>query len=866
MKSRTAPPVKISASIHSEKRFRRSCAPFIIKCIIVLCGCFGSVFTFLSCIGLNVSAVKVSAAVLPACLVFTLIYSLRGKYYAAASCASAAVFIGAVFIKRYEICAGLAEVINAFAAVMHPEYRKKAYIYIAEPELSEHCTEAFVIFAAVFICAAAAFSTVRESSASGVFLATFIPPFSTLALGLEPNLAAFSALAVCWASMLSFEANAAARISDERCKKYSAYCGMYTAVISALCIAAVTFAVKHSGYERPEQLNIIYDDVVEYLHGGGMQQTINEIVTIATRNVVPNGAINHGRLGEYDDIYFDGKTVLEVTIPKSEETVYLRGFIGSVYTGNSWEDLSPQKLSELESMTDSFATEGLSHLLFDGFNLKYTRTEMPKYSFTVKNVAANNKYLYMPYDLVPESVSRYSANGGSGFLGDKPSYIGQFYDPKNYYGYQNLLRQKWTAASVLSADETAYRQFVYENYLDLPEGFAPETVFDESYYQYITAEDIKTGKSTLDEMTVFSRKLYFIKRWLRDNCEYSLSAGKLPAGKDFVDHFLENRKGSCTHFASAAAIMCRYAGIPARYVEGYVIKAADFPSEASVGSAAEVNVTDARGHAWVEVYLDGFGWYPVEFTSGYGNVRTAIPTETTVSETETETVSESEETVSSVTEAPAQETSPEQTVSNDHEVSVPSEAISETAPEASTAETLPPAEQTAEISAAEKPEEKPTVGFGAFGIKGKGKADIYYDLTRPIIILLLIIAVPLILTVRRRILLSNRRKTAVRSIKDSVLDDYRRFRVLLRLMEMPDLSDASAEEYIKALSERSPMLADGTAELVINSALKASFGGGIITRGEANEMKLAVNSLAKGCVSTLSRFGKFKLKFLYCII
>ena len=32
----------------------------------------------------------------------------------------------------------------------------------------------------------------------------------------------------------------------------------------------------------------------------------------------------------------------------------------------------------------------------------------------------------------------------------------------------------------------------------------------------------------------------------------------------------------------------------------------------------EVSVPDSAAHAWVEIYLDGYGWYPVEVTPGGG--------------------------------------------------------------------------------------------------------------------------------------------------------------------------------------------------------------------------------------------------------
>ncbi|MDE5992526.1 MAG: transglutaminase-like domain-containing protein, partial [Oscillospiraceae bacterium] len=646
MKAERRPSAVISASIHADKKLGKTrfanlsdFAPIAVKFILSLCGCIGSAMTFLTCLnpGMSLSLTAAAAAVL--CLVFTFIFSLKEKLFRIVSLLAAAALIIVTYIFRYDICAGFAAYLNIFFSVIREGYRSEPFILIAEPELAEYHIRVFSLFADCVMCAFACHSAVRGNSASGVCLSTCMPVFAVLMYGLEPNLAAFFAVVVCWTAMFALESNAAEAISDPRCKKYSSYCGFCTAVIAALCIAALPKVSKMFGYERPEKLNIMYDEAVDYISGGGVQQVIEEIVTIATRNVAPTGAINHGKLGEFDEISFDGRTVLEVTIPKSDETIYLRGFVGSVYTGRSWEQFPSAKQRQLDSITESFSTEGLSPLLLDGYNLKYTRTEMPQHSFSVKNVAANTNYLYMPYNLVPESVSRYKKNSG-GFGGASKSYIGQFYDPASYYGYQNIFRVRWSTPAVLSEDEAAYRSFVYANYLDIPESFSPTEIFDESYYEYITAEETRTGKSTLDEMTVFSRKLYFIKKWLRDNCEYSLTAGKLPAGKDFAQHFLETREGSCSHFATAAVIMCRYAGIPARYAEGYIIKPADFPNGTAVGTSASVSVSDLRGHAWAEVYLDGFGWYPVEFTSGYGNVRTAIPTETTVSETETETETE----------------------------------------------------------------------------------------------------------------------------------------------------------------------------------------------------------------------------------
>jgi hypothetical protein len=56
------------------------------------------------------------------------------------------------------------------------------------------------------------------------------------------------------------------------------------------------------------------------------------------------------------------------------------------------------------------------------------------------------------------------------------------------------------------------------------------------------------------------------------------------------------------------AVLVRSIGIPARYVEGYVL-----PSQPIVGTTYQV--TNKQAHAWVEVYFDGFGWIGFEPTS-----------------------------------------------------------------------------------------------------------------------------------------------------------------------------------------------------------------------------------------------------------
>jgi hypothetical protein len=67
-----------------------------------------------------------------------------------------------------------------------------------------------------------------------------------------------------------------------------------------------------------------------------------------------------------------------------------------------------------------------------------------------------------------------------------------------------------------------------------------------------------------------------------------------------VDFLLRDHAGYCQHFAGAAALLLRLAGVPARVVVGF---ATGVP-----GPRGRFTVRDVDAHAWIEVYFQGYGW------------------------------------------------------------------------------------------------------------------------------------------------------------------------------------------------------------------------------------------------------------------
>ena len=106
-------------------------------------------------------------------------------------------------------------------------------------------------------------------------------------------------------------------------------------------------------------------------------------------------------------------------------------------------------------------------------------------------------------------------------------------------------------------------------------------------------------------------KAFAIQNYLSRNYRYTLDAAPQPANVDFVTNFLFGTKeGYCTYFASAMTVLCRMAGLPARYVEGYLAE----PDE-----NGQALVTGLNAHAWTEVYFRGFGWLTFDATPRRGS-------------------------------------------------------------------------------------------------------------------------------------------------------------------------------------------------------------------------------------------------------
>lgn len=114
--------------------------------------------------------------------------------------------------------------------------------------------------------------------------------------------------------------------------------------------------------------------------------------------------------------------------------------------------------------------------------------------------------------------------------------------------------------------------------------------------QVITPRLQRLISRILQGSTSLSSKLNQIQNYFRTE-QFEATTDPLTLEKNsnlFEEFLIQQRRGNCELFASSAALMLRYSGIPARLVSGFRI------THPPVGGF--INVTNRDAHAWVEVW------------------------------------------------------------------------------------------------------------------------------------------------------------------------------------------------------------------------------------------------------------------------
>ncbi|MCL2763046.1 MAG: hypothetical protein FWD36_07580, partial [Treponema sp.] len=138
---------------------------------------------------------------------------------------------------------------------------------------------------------------------------------------------------------------------------------------------------------------------------------------------------------------------------------------------------------------------------------------------------------------------------------------------------------------------------------------------EKEFALYTAYGDDERIRSLAEELTAgfdsYIEKVEIIYDWLKyGEYSYSLKPGIAPDGNQLAWFLFHSKKGYCSYYAFAMALMLRSLGIPARVAAGFFI---DFES----GVFDYYPVRADMAHAWVEVPFPGYGWIEFDPTSEY---------------------------------------------------------------------------------------------------------------------------------------------------------------------------------------------------------------------------------------------------------
>lgn len=328
------------------------------------------------------------------------------------------------------------------------------------------------------------------------------------------------------------------------------------------------------------------------------------------------GGMSGGKLGGISNVRPDYLTDLVVSFaPYSNESVYLKGYTGGIYGDNQWESIYGSGAEDAGQ--DDIAIFEEESLKKEGKALQKDVATGEEYSaygvMDVKNVGADAAYLYYPYYTLFEDYSIY-------------------HNHSKMMSAQGLKMQQEVSYSY-------YPKVVWEDSLGNITPSQIDTSQVDSIYMDVPEKNTDVIREECDKIGLTADMteneiVEAVRDYFADNIPYTLKPGATPQGEDFVNYFLtKNRKGYCAHFATAATLIFREMGIPARYVEGYTfsfetVLASEqndtkrygnyYQGYSTIGESTvmDVEVTDAMAHAWVEIYVDGFGWKVAEVTPG----------------------------------------------------------------------------------------------------------------------------------------------------------------------------------------------------------------------------------------------------------
>ena len=396
------------------------------------------------------------------------------------------------------------------------------------------------------------------------------------------------------------------------------------AFVSAVVLGtAVLLCLPESRYEQPKFFSSLQEKIVSFVdpydpifHAGNAYTGLMK------------GTDGRQHLGNTSGIHYTGRMIASIETEDSPHRIYLRSWVGGLYEKNQWKELPDSEYQPFASLfaknqgewydQGAWLMEVLArnpavaqHLL------NYTKeNELSQFKkeFSVNQIYDETSYFLLPYDAdfgAPFFVYDRSPRGKDG-----KAYSTDIWQLPGGALLSMMGKESISDPYYLTyiGAEREYRNFVYAHYLTIPD----------SLKEALSSLGPISKVSTLTEKR---QRIEEIHHFLTSQYRYSTHPGRTPQEADFISYFLTgNKSGYCTSFASAAVMLLRASGIPARYATGLTV-GADEIQEAPVTKEGlhSLDINDHHAHAWAEVYVDGLGWRPCEMTPDVEGTENPFP-------------------------------------------------------------------------------------------------------------------------------------------------------------------------------------------------------------------------------------------------
>lgn len=579
---------------------------FLSRFLIVFALSAGSIFTFSSM--MNIKAVDwiILDVVLISSIILTALYKFLKKRLLVLILSIAAVAAAGLFM--------LTPVITGFQ-LLYDSVVKSIYdaMYWTAPDPIIKWNDSYIsnttycmAMLSVLVISLTAYFAVGRSQFIGAFLVTF-PLFEIgAAFGCVTDKIPFALLIAGWAGMLTLHISNRQRtlvrhkngdkvnnhkqfVYENRSERFggSAFV-MATAVF--LCFVIITNVLTSSGFARSENLNALRKNV---------KYTAMDIYDRIT-GFDHDASLKEGNLEVLGDRKIIGRDYVTIQMPNMKQSAYLKGYVGSIYTGRRWESFDEETYNQLDSIKKDFSSGdySLPSVTGDLLYSDFSDERLNLGDFKLSDFRREKEYAYAPNGIV----------SGVSFESFEDLYLypeySDSYSYKAYYDMADYLALPYTTyfkSKDFQKGWSKYSEFVQNNYTLLPSGID---------------EIAKLGQQLKGD-TVY-KTVDNVREFLSTNTEYSDSVQKLPDNKDFASYFLfEKGVGYSAHYATAATVILRSLGVPARYVEGFYIPKQDIAAANRNDSVKTLTLNDGHSHAWIEIFDSSYGWIPVEVTNGY---------------------------------------------------------------------------------------------------------------------------------------------------------------------------------------------------------------------------------------------------------